>query len=87
VTSPLKTWRLSRREALFWQRAMARSKTLPRGEVLSYIDQAVMMSGRALSQYRSVTDPELAENELRELRMNLEAALGMLDDLMEREKL
>jgi hypothetical protein len=64
---------------------MTRAKNLPRGEVLSYIDQAVMMSGRAISQYRSVTDPELAENELLELRMNLEAALGMVDDLLERD--
>jgi hypothetical protein len=63
---------------------MARSKSLPRGEVLNYIDQAIMMSGRAVSRYRNPVDPDTQEDELLELRMNLEAALGMVDDLMER---
>jgi hypothetical protein len=58
---------------------------LPRGEVLESIDLAIMMSGQAISRYRQLSDnPEMRGDQLLELRMNLEAALGMLDNLMER---
>jgi hypothetical protein len=62
---------------------MARSNTLARGEVVEYIDTAIMYAGRALSQYRRA-DQETKDDQLYELRMNLEAALGMVDDLIER---
>jgi hypothetical protein len=82
MPSPLKTWRQSRREDQFWEKSRARSRILPRGEVIEYIDTAVMMAGGAISRYRGSTDTSMREVQLLELRMNLEAALGMLDNLI-----
>lgn len=84
MASALKAWRQDRREAQYWARARARSETLPRGEVLEYIDTTVMMAGQAISRFRNAVDPDTRDDQLHELRMNLEAALGMVDDLMSR---
>jgi hypothetical protein len=82
MASALKTWRQSRREAQFWERARVRSETLPKGEILEHLDTTIMMSGQAISRYRNAGDRESKEDQLLELRMNLEAALGMLDNLL-----
>lgn len=52
------------------------------GELLDSIDLAVMTAGQAISRCRNATDEDARENQLFELRMNLEAALGMLDNLL-----
>lgn len=83
MPSALKTWRQSRREAQFWEKARARSSSLPTGEVVSNIDLTVMMAGQAISRYRNTVDQQGREDQLLELRMNLEAALGMLDNLIQ----
>lgn len=82
MTSPLKTWRQSRREAEFWAKARARSERLPKGETIGTIDVTIMMAGQAISRYRQLENPDMREDQLRELRMNLEAALGMLDTIL-----
>jgi hypothetical protein len=82
MASALKTWRQERRASHFWDKARARSESLPPGEVLQNIDLAVMMAGAAISHYRNSVDPQARQDQLLELRMNLEAALGMLDNLI-----
>jgi hypothetical protein len=82
LTSALKTWRQSRRASEYWEKARARSQTLPPGQVLEYLETTVMLSGQALSRYRNAALPEAKQDQLLELRMNLEAALGMLDNLL-----
>ena len=86
MASAFKTWRQERREADFWRRATQRADVLPRGEVLDVIDTTIMMAGRAVSQYRATDDPERREDQLCELRMNLEASLGMVDNLVARQR-
>ena len=45
-----------------------------------------MLCGREISRYRTEgRDGQLREEHLYELRMNLEAALGMLDNLLARD--
>lgn len=83
MSSALKTWRQTRRATQFWERARARSESLPPGEIVQNIDLALMMSGQAVSRYRNLTDRQAREDQLLELRMNLEAALGMLDNLIQ----
>jgi hypothetical protein len=78
----LKRWRQERSGALYWQRATTRSKSMPRGEVVAQIDLAVMTAGQAISRYRSASDADSQEVQLLELRINLEAALGMLDNVI-----
>ena len=59
---------------------------MSRGEVLDYIDTTIMMAGRCVSRYRTEgRDGELRDEQLYELQMNLEAALGMLDNILERK--
>lgn len=82
MASALKTWRQSRREAQFWQKAQARSVSLAKGEVVNSIDLTLMSAGQAISRYRTLVDPEMKTDQLFELRMQLEAALGMLDNLL-----
>lgn len=83
MASALKTWRQARRENEFWEKARARSRILPKGEVIEYLDVCVMVAGGAISKYRNATDASMREEQLLELRINLEAALGMLDNLLE----
>lgn len=82
MASALKTWRQARRANEFWERARARSETLPKAQAVEYLETILMTAGQALSRYRNSLDPETKEDQLLELRMNLEAALGMLDNLV-----
>lgn len=82
MTSALKTWRQSRQEATYWTKARARSESLPTGEVVGLIELALMTAGQAISRWRQTTDKEARQDQLLELRMNLEAALGMLDNVL-----
>jgi hypothetical protein len=55
---------------------------MPTGEVVGQIDLTVLNAGRALSRYRSARDSQDQEDQLLELRIHLEAALGMLDNVI-----
>jgi len=80
--SALKAWRRGRREESYWAAARRRSETLPRGEVVSQIDLAIMSAGRAVTYYRHAATGEEQDTQLHELRLHLEAALGMLDNVL-----
>lgn len=82
MTSALKTWRQTRRESNYWSKARTRSETLPPNQILEYLDTTLMLAGQAVSRYRNSFNPETRHDQLLELRMNLEAALGMLDNLL-----
>ena len=82
MTSALKTWRQSRRQSEYWQRARARSENLPSAAIVEYLETTVMLAGQALSRYRNAGNSDTRQDQLLELRMNLEAALGMLDNLL-----
>ena len=85
MPSALKTWRQDRREAEYWQRAQVRAEHLPRGQVIEHIDTTIMTAGQAISRFRNSVDPETRNDQLLELRMNLEAALGMVDNVISRK--
>lgn len=78
----LRRWRQERSRAAYWEKAQARSQRLPRGDVIGQIDLAILTAGRAISHYRSAPDAENQEYQLLELRIHLEAALGMLDNVI-----
>lgn len=80
--SALKEWRQSRREAQYWDKARQRSRTLSEGEIVSQIDLALMTCGQAISKYRYSSSRENQVDQLLEVRLNLEAALGMLDNVL-----
>ena len=82
MASAYKTWRLERRAAAFWSKAQTRSAVLPRGELIEYLDTTLMTAGQAVSRYRRSENLDERENYLYELRMQLEAALGMTDNLL-----
>jgi len=82
LTSALKIWRQSRRASEYWIKARTRSENLPPATVVEYLETTLMLSGQALSKYRNAIAPETRQDQLLELRMNLEAALGMLDNLL-----
>jgi hypothetical protein len=52
------------------------------GDVVGHIDVALMTAGQAVSRYRSSSDRDTQLDQLRELRMNLEASLGMLENVI-----
>jgi hypothetical protein len=81
--SVLKDWRRDRRETGYWKKARDRSASLREGEILNEVDLAVMDMGRTVSRYRQSTgDRQLQLDQLRELRLNLEACLGMLENVL-----
>jgi len=52
------------------------------GEVVANIDLALMSAGQAITRYRQAMDKQMQEDQLRELRIHLEASLGMLDNIL-----
>jgi hypothetical protein len=81
--SVLKDWRRDRRDTGYWKKARDRSASLREGEILNEVDLAVMDMGRTVSRYRQSTgDRQLQLDQLRELRLNLEACLGMLENVL-----
>lgn len=85
MPSALKTWRESRREAKYWSRARTRSMSMREGEIVNEVDTALMSMGQALSRYRNGGlngDREAQLDQLREVRLHLEACLGMLDNVL-----
>ena len=84
----LKDWRRARREAAYFDKAMKRSSTMREGEIVEAVDLALMTAGQAISRYRSPggssvnPNPEYRMDQLREVRISLEAALGMLENVL-----
>jgi hypothetical protein len=84
VASALKIWRRSRREEGYWAKARARSLNMREPEIVENVDLACMTAAQAISRYRnSSTNPEYRIDQLREVRITLEAALGMLENLLD----
>lgn len=82
MASALKIWRRQRAQAAYWVKATERSKTMLEGEVVANIDLALMSAGQAITRYRQAMDKQMQEDQLRELRIHLEASLGMLDNIL-----
>jgi hypothetical protein len=79
----LKTWRRERREATYFDKAMKRSSSMREPEIVENVDLALLTAGQAISRYRNtLTDPQYKMDQLREVRISLEAALGMLDNVI-----
>jgi hypothetical protein len=83
VASALTEWRRRRREAEFWRKARVRSQSLSKREIVDYIDTTLMVASQTVSRYRNATDRQFREDQLLELRINLEACLGMLENVLE----
>jgi hypothetical protein len=83
VASALKQWRRDRRDADYWKKARNRSASMREPEIVSYIDTSLMTMGQAISRYRqSAGYREGQFDQLYELRLHLEACLGMMDNLI-----
>jgi hypothetical protein len=81
--SALKDWRRDRRDSGYWKKARDRSASLREPEILAEIDLAVMQMGMMISRYRSNSDNrEIQLDQLGELRLSLEACLGMLENVL-----
>lgn len=75
----LQTWRINRREETFYRRAMARADKFSTADAVMQIDLALMASEQCLTRYRHAFDKDYQEDQLREIRFNLEVCLGILD--------
>lgn len=83
MPSPLKEWRRNRRDTGFWLRARNRSASLREAEIVSELDVAVMTMGQSISRYRQMSgDREIQLDQLRELRLQMEICLGMLENII-----
>jgi len=83
LPNPLKEWRRNRRDTGFWQKARDRSASLREAEVVGEVDLALMNAGHALTKYRQLTgDREAQLDQLREVRLHLEASLGMMENVI-----
>jgi hypothetical protein len=82
MASALKKWRIERRQADYWDKARRRSETMREAELIGNVDLALMTAGQAITRYRSTVDRDSQLDQLLELKMNLEAALGMLDNVL-----
>lgn len=82
MASALKRWRQERREAGFWEKARVRSTSMREGEIVGEVDLTLMQCGQALTRYRSQGDRDVQLDQLREVRMGLEACLGMLENVL-----
>jgi hypothetical protein len=81
--SALRDWRRNRRDTGFWKKARDRSASLREPEIVNEIDVSIMTMGQTISRYRSLAgnrEPQL--DQLRELRLHLEASLGMLENVI-----
>lgn len=53
------------------------------GEIVSEVDLTLMQCGQALTKYRNYSgDRDIQLDQLREVRMGLEASLGMLENVL-----
>jgi hypothetical protein len=84
LPNPLKEWRRNRRDTGFWQKARDRSASLREAEVVGEVDLALMNAGHCLTRYRQFADVdrEAQLDQLREVRLHLEACLGMMENVI-----
>ena len=82
MASALRRWRQERREAGFWEKARVRSTSMREGEIVGEVDLTLMQCGQALTRYRTGGDRDVQLDQLREVRMGLEACLGMLENVL-----
>jgi hypothetical protein len=83
VSSVLKDWRRSKQEAEYFAKAQRRSQNMSEAEVMAHVDLALLTAGQAVSRYRNFASDRLFQtDQLRELKINLEAALGMLENVL-----
>lgn len=81
--SALSQWRQARRDAGFWKKARDRSASLREPEIVNEIDTIIMTMGAMVSRYRQMAgNRETQLDQLRELRLHLEASLGMLENVI-----
>ena len=84
MANPLKAWREARRDTTYWKKARDRSASMREAEIVSTVDLALMSAGQALTRYRQFgeigRDSQL--DQLREVRLHLEASLGMLENII-----
>lgn len=81
--SVLKDWRRDRRDTGFWKKARDRSASLREPELVNEVDLILMQCGQTISRYRQLADDrETQLDQLLELRLHLEACLGMLENLI-----
>jgi len=52
------------------------------GEIVGQVDLSLMTAGQAISRYRGNWNRENQQDQLRELKLHLEAALGMLQNVL-----
>jgi hypothetical protein len=80
---PYKAWRNSVRTASYFERATERATHMSDYQVMEQIELALYGSGQSISRFRQSTG-ETRDDQLRELRMYLEASLGMLEVITDR---
>jgi len=84
VANPLRAWRQDRRETGYWKKARDRSASLREPEIVQEVDLGLLGAGQAVSRYRNGgghgRDYQL--DQLREVRLHLEACLGMLENVI-----
>lgn len=81
--SALRDWRRNKREDGYWKRARDRSASLREPEIVNEIDTTIMTMGAMVSRYRQMAgNRESQVDQLRELRLHLEASLGMLENVL-----
>lgn len=81
--SALKDWRRDRRDTGYWKKARDRSTAMREPEIVNEIDLTVMTMGQMISRYRQLAgNRETQLDQLRELRLHLEASLGMLENVL-----
>jgi hypothetical protein len=79
--SVLREWRRDRRDTGYWKKARERSGSMREAEIVSEIDLALMGGGLIITRYRS-SDRKTQLDQLKELRLSLEACLGMLENVL-----
>ena len=75
---PYKAWRNSVRGAQYFERATERSAHMSDYQVIEQIELALYGAGQSITRFRQSTGVS-RDDQLRELRMYLEASLGMLE--------
>ena len=79
----LKDWRQYRRDTGFWKKARERSANMAEAEIVGQVDLSLLTMGQAISRYRSGSgNRETQLDQLFEVRMNLEACLGMIENVL-----
>lgn len=83
MPSALKLWRQARRDCGYWEKARNRSFSMREAEIVNEIDTAIMTMGQTISRYRHLAgERESQLDQLREVRLQLEICLGMVENVL-----